>query len=289
MAKKAEVRGEDVPIVKLVPLHERRLTQPGYKKIVASIASVGLIEPLCVYKEGDQYFILDGYLRYRACLDLGIHTVPCLIMKNKEAYTCNRMVNHLTPVQETRMLNKSLETLSEDTIAKALGLARIAHRVEDWILRCLHPDIVEALERKKILKVTAQDLCFVKPERQAEILNQMEKTGDFSAAYARTLILRTPPSMRNRRARAGNPWDQCAKQRKELTMKLEEAEHRYDFYSMLYRQYVTDLLKLCIYVRKIISNERLVEHLRENHPHVLERFQTIVFEAEGGARKASGE
>lgn len=284
MAKRADVKGEDVPIVNLVPLHERSVSKTGYRKILASIRAVGLIEPLCVYKEGSKYVILDGYLRYRACLDLGVETVPCLILPDKEAYTCSRMVSYLSPVQENRMLTRSLETIDEKTIAGALGLASIKHRLNDHLLRQLHPQVAGAFDNKRIMKVCAEEMTFVKPERQVTILKEMGKTGDFSAAYVRTLILRTPPSLRNRKKRAKAPWDRGARQKKELTAKLEEAERRYDFYTKLYRQYVADLMKLCIYVRRLISNKRIAAYLKTRHPEILDSFQGIIFETEGGGK-----
>ena len=104
MTPSSTVEGKDVPIVKLMPLRERKVSQKGYKKLVASIKAVGLIEPLCVYPENGHFVILDGYIRYKACLDLGIEVLPCWLYENKEAYTFNKMVSRLSPIQETRML-----------------------------------------------------------------------------------------------------------------------------------------------------------------------------------------
>ena len=49
MDKGAGVKGEDVPLEALVPLHERSVRKSSFKKLRASIQAVGLIEPLCVY------------------------------------------------------------------------------------------------------------------------------------------------------------------------------------------------------------------------------------------------
>ncbi|MEK7270275.1 MAG: ParB N-terminal domain-containing protein [Planctomycetota bacterium] len=281
MGKTADVKGADVPIVSLVPLHERKPNQGGYKKIVASVKAVGLIEPLCVHREGDRAVILDGYLRYRACLDLGVETVPCLVLPNKEAYTCNRMVNRLSPVQEARMITQSLGTLDEATIANAFGLSSLKHRIREGLMRKLHPLVIEALDGRRIPMSFAKEMTFVKQERQAEILSEMQKEGDCSAAYMRTLILRTPPPLRNRNGRPNAPWDCRPRQKKELADNLVEAERRHDFYTMLYRQYVTDLLKLCIHVRNVITNPRIESELQARHPEILARFREIVFETEG--------
>lgn len=282
MDKGAGVKGEDVAVEMLVPLHERKAHPRGYHRLLSSIKAVGIIEPLCVYEEAGKYVILDGFLRYQACLKLGISTVPCLILPTKEAYTCNRMVNHLSPVQESRMLNQSLGTVEEETIAKALGLVSIRHRIKDKLLSQLHPQVVDAYDKKGLpLRVCAEEMTFVKPEYQAVVLKEMQKTGDFSAAHARTLIMRAPDEMRNEKKRAISPWIRGSEQKKELTAKLGEVEKRYEFYAGLYRQYVTDLLKLCIYVRQLISSKRILAYMKAHHPEMLDRFQEIIFETEG--------
>jgi len=70
-------------------------------------------------------------------------------------------------------------------------------------------------------------------------------------------------------------------EKRELVAKLENIEKRYDFYTGLYRQYSFDLPRLCIYVRKLIANERIRAYLQEHEPAVLRRFERILFETEG--------
>ncbi|MBS3821804.1 MAG: ParB-like nuclease domain-containing protein, partial [Phycisphaerae bacterium] len=98
------VKGIDVPIVKLTPLRKRKVSKKNYNTLMANLKAVGLIEPLCVCQEGEQYFILDGYIRYTALLELGVETVPCLVLPSRDLYTPNRQVNHLSPQQEVGML-----------------------------------------------------------------------------------------------------------------------------------------------------------------------------------------
>ena len=55
--------------------------------------------------------------------ELGVEVVPCILGKQREAFTGNRMVNRVSPVQENRMIQKSLAELDEQTIAKVLGVS----------------------------------------------------------------------------------------------------------------------------------------------------------------------
>ena len=67
--------------------------------------------------------------RFLSCGELGYETVPCILYKDKEAYTFNRMVNNLSGFQEIKMMRKSLESLDEKTIADTFGMKSIRYRL----------------------------------------------------------------------------------------------------------------------------------------------------------------
>src|SRR5580692_7971936 len=134
-----ESEGLDIPLIRLRPLRERKITKREFDRILASIKVVGLIEPLVVFPEGDDYVILDGVQRYRALLEMGVEVAPCIIGKQREAFTGNRMVNRVSPLQEHRMIKQSLGEVDEESIAAALGLSSLAYRLKKTLLKRLHP------------------------------------------------------------------------------------------------------------------------------------------------------
>ena len=89
----------------------------------------------------------------------------------------------------------------------------------------------------------------------------MKDYKDFSVAFARSLILKTPPVLRELRRRKRNPWNESSQRKNDLIKKLTEAEQKHDFYSRLYKQYTIDLLQLAIYARALLTNSRVREHL----------------------------
>ena len=284
MDAQMKARGVDVPLKDLVPLHERKMNfrkNRGYQKILASVREIGLIEPLCVYRENGAYIILDGYMRYRACSELGVGTIPCLVFPDKEAYTFNRMVNPLSRTQEAQMLRKSLETIDESSIARTLGLKTIAARLNTHMLKRLHPEVIKAFDKGLLAQQCAMEFTHVKPERQAFIVQEMKRTGDYGRSFARALVFRTPKKQRER-TRRRSPWEQNSAQKQELVKKLESVEKRYDFYTALYRQYTTDLLRLCIYVRKLLGNDKVRTYMESEAPEILRRFEGILFETQMG-------
>ena len=276
MSQNPFIDGRDLPIVKLVPRSERKVEKRDYQRIEASLRAVGLIDPLLVHDQGGMYEILDGRLRYRILLDMGIETVPCLIWREREAFTANRMVNHISPAEEMRMLRKSLEELDEKTIAGAFGLSGIAHRLNDRLLKRLEPGVRKAFEAGKLTRQSAAELTHVKPERQTEILGLMESCNDHSVTFVKGLVLKTPASKRAKLNGARTPWTQAEQNRNNLLKRLQEAEQQQDFFSGLYRQYTTNLLKLVIYVRSLVSNARVREYLEAHHPAELKLFDEII-------------
>jgi hypothetical protein len=270
------IQGLDVPIIKLVPRNERTVSAKYRKRIEASLKAVGLLEPLIVYPQGDNYEILDGCLRYRILLDWGVETVPCLIGRQREAFTGNRMVNQLSASQEMRMLRKSLEELDEKTIANALGIQGISHRLNLTLLNKLEPTVAAAFEAGKLNLQAVKEFTHVKPERQAEILKLMESCNDYSVTFARGLVLKTAVAKRSELNGARTPWAQADEKKSALLKKLREAEQQQDFYSGLYRQYTTNLLKLVIYARSLVANAQIKQFLRERHPQQLEIFEQII-------------
>lgn len=270
----------DIPISALRPLRPRTISKREYGRILASIKATGLIEPLTVYPEGDGYVILDGVQRHRVLTELGAELAPCLLGKRREAFTGNRMVNRVSPVQENRMIEKSLEELDETTIAAALGISGISHRIRKTLLKQLHPDVAAAFDEAKLTRTCAKELTHVKSERQKEILVAMEAYKDFSLAFARALILKTPPALRESRSRKKEPWGKNGQRKSDLLKKLAEAEQKHDFYSRLYKQYTVDLLRLAVYARSLITNNRIRAYLDQHHPVVVERFERVIADAQ---------
>lgn len=275
-----QVNGLDIPLSALTPLKEREAlntkTHKGFIRIRSSIQALGLIEPLSVYPEGDAYVILDGYLRFRACQELNISTVPCMVYKDKEAYTFNRMVNRLSGYQEMRMLRKSLETLDEQTIADVFGMRTIRHRLAPKLLEQLHPKTAAAFEADLLGRIAAVEMSCVKPERQAEMLAEMKRVNDYSPTFVRALILKTPPELRKPNRNPRKPWSEEKTKRRDLVRRLEEAEKQHDFYTGLYRQYSADLLKMALYVRKVITTPDIATYLQTHHETTLKELSEIV-------------
>ena len=109
----------------------------------------------------------------------------------------------------------------------------------------------------------------------------MKPVNDFTPAFIRALILKTPPEQRNpNRNPRNNRKKQDREKRLALVERLEEAEKQHDFYTNLYRQYSADLLKMSLYIRKVITTPKIREYLEQRHSSTLTEMNTIVMESQ---------
>lgn len=279
-----QVSGIDLPIDKLKPLNRRAnintAKHRGYRKILSTVRMLGLIEPFCICQEGDDFIVLDGYLRLLACAELGYELVPCILYKDKEAYTYNRMVNNLSGFQEIKMMRKALESLDEKTIADTFGVKNIRYRLAPKLVEQLHPKVARAFEQELLGKTAAFEMAAVNSERQLEMLKEMRRTEDYTPSFIRALVLKTPPGQRNpnRRPRSERKKN-VREKRQQLVERLEEAEQQHDFYTKLYRTYSADLFKISLYTRKIITSPDIQDYMEEKHSLVLSEMNAIIMES----------
>src|ERR1700719_2194283 len=110
-----------------------------YKRVVASITEVGIVEPLVVARRQDDtgpYMLVDGHLRHAALSDLGNSEAPCLIADDDEAFTYNKRVNRLATIQEHYMIVKAIERgVSEEKLARGAQCRHQADQDQAHIAR----------------------------------------------------------------------------------------------------------------------------------------------------------
>jgi len=248
---------------------------------MANIKAIGIVDPLCVCKEGDVYYILDGYVRYQILLELGVDVAPCLFIDSKDLYTHNRQVQNLSPKQEVEQLRKALKIIDEKTLAAAFGLTSLRTRLGSSFSKYLHPTVSAALEDGHLTRGVAKELTNVLPKRQIEIMDLMKEAGDWTIPFVRAQVLRTPQPLRaKKKYAAGNPWDRGASTKRNLVARFQEAEKHEEFYGMLYRQYSGDFLKVAIYIRQILNRPTLRKQLQKSHGEILKFFETVLQESE---------
>jgi ParB-like chromosome segregation protein Spo0J len=271
-----------VPLDKLLPTRRLPATIKSsviYQQIAASIAEVGIIEPLVVFPAPGakgSYLLLEGHVRLFVLKERGDRDVLCIVARDDEAYTYNRQVNHLTPIQRQRMLAKAVRAgVSEERIAKTLNISIDMIRTHLNILADICPEAADLLKDKPVAEAAFRPLKKVKALRQIEIAELMIAANNYSLSYCKALVEMTAPDKRVDAPRAASD-----KPKPEDLARLEtEVETLQKKYLLIDDTYGRDMLHLtCVraYLKKLLDNSKVVRFLAQKHPEYLAEFQRIV-------------
>jgi hypothetical protein len=273
-----------VSLMQIVPLKTLRAGAKDSKKyaqIVGSVRAVGLVEAPVVTpdpKRPGKYFLLDGHLRIEALKDIGITEVECLISTDDETYTYNKRVNRIVPVQEHRMIMRAVERgVPESRIAEALGLEATSVRRRARMLDGICSDAVEMLKDSPCAFAVFDVLRRMAPVRQLEAAELMVGQGNFTAMFAKALLVATPerqlagPPKKKPEGTSAVTLEQIARMERELASLQNQVKSVEDTYGV-------DNLHLTVargYIAKLLANARIVRWLSQRRQEYLTEFQSI--------------
>jgi len=268
----------DLQLTELTPVRKRTARKNVFDRLEANIRAVGLIEPLLVYRDKGQHFIIDGYLRFQVLQSMGVKEAPCLIIETLDCYTPNWQVNYLSRSQRWGMIKRALTDVNGEVLKKSLGLDRLRNEFSTAQKEMLSHDVQDRVNADSLSMSAACHLIHVTLQRQREILRLVDTAKDASSAFVRAQILRTDAEHRVHRPGRCSPWNRAAETKKKLVDRLMEAEQKHDFYQGLYREYASDFIKLATYIRDIITTKELKEFLGKHHDVELKLFRKIVLQ-----------
>lgn len=249
-----------------------------YKRIIASVAEVDVIEPLSVARQrGGGFLLLDGHVRLEALRLAGRERAPCIIAADDESFTYNKRVNRLATIQEHYMIVRALERgVSEQKLAKALDVDVKVIRQRRHLLNGIDDDVAELLKDKPVGQHAFQKLRKMKPIRQLEVAELMLSANNYTVSYISALLATSKPADLHRpedlRKATGLSTEQMARLQREMSSVTED-------YKELEASYGDDMLVLVVasgYLERLLSKPELERFLANRHPEFLENFRSIV-------------
>jgi hypothetical protein len=251
-----------------------------YKRIVASIGEVGIVEPLVVARRGKDagsFMLVDGHLRHGALLDLGTSEAPCLIAHDDEAFTYNKRVNRLVTIQEHYMIVKAIERgVSEEKLARALNVDIKRIKTKRTLLDGVCPEVVEMLKDKSVDTEVFSLLRKMKPMRQIEAVELMSAMNNFTARYAHALLAATRREHLAQPDRPKNIRGLTAEQMVRMEREMDGLQREFKAVLASYGDTVLNLVVASGYVSSLIGNPRVSRYLERHHPEILTEFEAIV-------------
>ncbi len=270
------LRLDDLLPVRTVKSADR--TAGRFSRILNSVREVGVIEPLMVYpQENDKYLLLDGHLRYYALKELNIAEVECLVSTEDESFTFNARVSRLAPIQEHSMIVKAVKNgVALERLAAALDMDPSEIRAKMNLLTGIHPEAVELVKDKQISEHAIRALKKVHPIRQIEMAELMVSANNFTKAYAEALVLGSRKEQmlnpEKDKASSGMSAEEIAK----LEREMESLERDFKAVEESYGENMLNLTVVRGYVKKLLDNAKIVRFLGTNYADVLTEFESFI-------------
>lgn len=250
-----------------------------YKRVVASVKEVGIIEPIVVSPvrgQKDMYMVLDGHVRLEVIQSLGLPTVECLISVDDEGLTYNKRVNRLATIQEHFMIVRALRGgASREKLAAALNV-NIQHIEERRnLLEGICPEVVDILKDRIVNAAVFKVLRKMKPARQQAVVELMVSVNNLTKSYAEALLAGSKPTdlKGGKKVKpAGLTAEQVAKMEREtdtLQVDFRAVETRYG-------DDVLNLMIGCGYVAKLLRNVAVERYLMKRDEGMVDQLRQII-------------
>jgi hypothetical protein len=272
-----ELRIDQIMPLKILTVGARESRR--YKQILISIKEVGVIEAPVVsqdQKNRNRYILLDGHMRIEALKELGETTSSCLVSTDDEAFTYNKHVNRISPIQEHRMILRAVERgVPEEKIAKALDVNVGQIIAKRTLLDGICSEAADLLKDKMVAANVFYDLKKMTPMRQIEVSTLMNDAGNYTGSYAKALLAATP---RSQMANPEKPKKIRGLTEEQMTRMENEMATLQNEYVLIEENYGGDVMNLTLargYLSSLLANAKVVRYLAQHHAEVLAQFQKI--------------
>src|SRR5690606_31516106 len=198
------------------------------------------------------------------------------VSTDDEAFTYNKRISRLSPVQEHKMIRRAIERgVPEEKIAKALDINPQSVRRKVRMLNGICDETVAILKDKPCPMAVFEILRKMKPLRQLEAAELLVNANNYSVAYVSAILAGTPQTQlaegaKPKRIKGITP-EAMARMESELA-RLQES------ISSIQETYGQDHLHLTVikgYLTKLLGNARVVRYLMQHRPEFLTEFQAI--------------
>lgn len=195
-------RTEYLPIDKLRPFENHPFQvkdDAEMEQLVFSVLTQGLLTPIVVREiDTEEYEVISGHRRLRACQKAGIETVPALIYSMDRDAAVIALVDsnlhreHLLPSEKAFAYKMKMEAMSHKGRRSDLTSSQVATKLDsassigksqgesrDQVFRYIRltyliPEILQMVDEKKIALTPAVELSYLTESQQRDLLETME-------------------------------------------------------------------------------------------------------------------
>lgn len=249
-----------------------------YKQILTSIAEIGLIEPIMIFiTENGEHKILDGHLRIEALKDLEVTHAHCLISPIEDTYSYNKRVNHLTILQEQRMLQKAVESgVSVEKLCAVLGLSQGIINTRLRISEGISKEALALLADKNVSQNVFDVLRKINLHKQMDFVSTMVTLNNFTKKFALSMLHALPAEYLVRKPdNAPDDKDmiktlaRLEKEMAALQVETQDIENEFAENNL-------NLMVVRSYIAKLLSKNEIIHWLYDNKSEYLDVLKKVL-------------
>jgi len=210
----------DIPVEFLVPGYyqpRQQFSQDGLDSLAQTIERIGILEPLAVRvlsTSPERYEIIAGERRFRAAMQVGLATVPCVISNYSDeeaaqiALIENTCREDLNPMSKAKAMQRLIDEFdyTHEQLGNILGIKR-ATVTNQLRLLTLDPRIQVWIYQGELAESHGKVLAGVPLEKQYELAYESIRQG-----WSVYLLDQAVSSWRAKKPMKGkSPRQQCAK------------------------------------------------------------------------------
>ena len=174
---------QDIELTKIVPNSyqpRREFSDESIRELATTLDKEGLLQPIVVREQGEQYEIIAGERRFRAAKHLGWETIPAIVNNMDEAQAAslalieNLQREDLNPIDEAQAYNNlmKLNNLTQTALAQNIGKSQsyVANKMR---LLKLSPKVQSYLASGEISPRHGRCLVGLSQKDQGRVLDEI--------------------------------------------------------------------------------------------------------------------
>jgi ParB family chromosome partitioning protein len=153
------------------------------EELAASIEDKGLMQPLVVRPEGDDFTIIAGHRRRIACERIGMQYVPCIIRDiskreaREQALVENIQRDDIPPIEEAESYRQLMDEYDYSVRDMAKRVGKSVGYIHSRLGLLKHPDIAQSVQEERIGIYQARELAKVEDEVSRKDLTDKVASG----------------------------------------------------------------------------------------------------------------
>ena len=164
----------------------KTLNQEALHELAESIRTHGLLQPIVVRPEEEDFLIIAGYRRYEACILAELTQIPCIIRDADEDETIedalieNIQREDINPVEEAQCYQLLMEKHGYSIRDMAARVHKSIGYIHGRLELLKYPDIAQSVNEAQIGVFEARELAKIEDEEERRVLIKRIQAGELN-------------------------------------------------------------------------------------------------------------